>query len=74
MIKFAEAQNTVGTILHDHARRDAIHFAVSPVVADEQLLPGQRIALVPGSTERATSVGTSIGIVDPFLTAAVEKG
>lgn len=49
------------------AARDAIHVAVVPVVADEELAPGAHVSLVPGTTDRIASADESIGIVDPFL-------
>ena len=52
------------------AMRDAIHIAVAPVVAGEQLHPGDRVFLVYGKAYRANH-GEEIGLVDPFLTMPV---
>lgn len=70
---------TVGKLLDESAVRDAIHFALAPVIADTNLRPGQRIGLVDGTTNRACAALETVesvkcrGIVDPFLTAPVPK-
>ncbi len=65
----------LGKILKRTGQRDAIHIAVAPVTADEDLKPGQMIGLVKGSTELVRgSSGIPIGIVDPFLFGGVKKG
>lgn len=62
----------VGNLIDTNdARRDAIHVAVAPVEAAEDLLPGQHVGLVAG---RASAEAESIGVVDPFLTSPVLKG
>jgi len=53
------------------AERDAIHIACAPVVAAEVLLPGEHVGRVP---DGFGVDGESIGIVDPFLKARVQKG
>lgn len=65
----------LGQIITDAAHRDAIHVAVAPVVADQQLQPGAKIGFVNDDAERvcAKSKG-AIGIVDPFLTTSVKRG
>jgi hypothetical protein len=68
-----DALDTLGTIIDDTQKRDAIHLAVEPVIADERLLPGDHVAVKGGKSTRA-KVGEGLGIVDPFLTAAVEPG
>ena len=56
-------------------RRDAIHIAVAPVTAAEQLAPGQHVGLIePGNLELVGPCGCNIGVVDPFLTQQVEPG
>lgn len=52
--------------------RDAIHVAITPVVAAEKLKPGQRVGL--NSNGKAVSSGDIVGIVDPFLEGAIAKG
>lgn len=68
----------VGSLIEGPARRDAIHVAVAPAVAIEELVPGQRV--------HGWKVGTivqvcrihgdekSIGVVDPFLKEPVKRG
>jgi hypothetical protein len=57
-------------------RRDAIHVAIAPVTAAEHLQPGQHVGFVAGDNERVQSLeyADCIGIVDPFLRQAVERG
>jgi len=52
--------------------RDAIHIAVCPVVAAEDMNPGEHIGFFePGNTELVRVVPNPIGIVDPFLAGRV---
>lgn len=68
-----DALETLGTIINDQQKRDAIHLAVEPVVAGTQLVPGQHITVKDGVALPAL-VGKGIGIVDPFLTAMLNPG
>jgi len=43
-----DALETLGTIIDDTQKRDAINIAVLPIVAAERLLPAQHIGLVEG--------------------------
>ena len=54
--------------------RDAIHIAVAPVVATEEMTPGDSIGLVEDSLTHVERRVTGIGIVDPFLRGRVFKG
>lgn len=65
----------LGQLIGPEQQRDAVHIAVAPVVADENLMPGWRIGFVPGSQERVARAHApgGIGIVDPFLTEPVFK-
>jgi hypothetical protein len=71
---------TVGHLLEETARRDAIHFALAPVVADTRLFPCQEIGFVDGSTEKVCAALPTVesvkalGIVDPFLKVGVQPG
>lgn len=75
-----DALETLGMLIPPNSGRDAIHLAVEPVVAGMTLLPGQRIRLADGKAWRANIIPMSrgkddaIGIVDPFLAAAVHEG
>lgn len=65
----------VGVFISSDAKRDAIHVAICPVVAGENLIPGEPIALKKGTTDTAVVNGlNSLGIVDPFLPGNVKKG
>lgn len=75
--RWADAQDNIGKILGDNTRRDALHFAVAPVIASHSLTPGQHIGLTQdGTATSASGFGETkpIGIVDPFLTAQVSTG
>jgi hypothetical protein len=66
-----DALATLGTIIGEGEKRDAIHLAVEPAVAAERLKPGQDVGFVNGgfaATER------NVGIVDPFLKKDVMAG
>jgi hypothetical protein len=74
-----DALETLGKIIDDRAGRDAIHLAVEPVEAGERLQPGQHVGLNNGLAYGARGgarghVVKALGIVDPFLSAHVEKG
>ena len=56
-------------------RRDAIHIAVAPVTAAAFLTPGQQVGLIAeNDTELVGPCDRNIGIVDPFLSEAVQPG
>ncbi|HJZ56553.1 MAG TPA: hypothetical protein VKE74_16425 [Gemmataceae bacterium] len=56
-------------------RRDAIHIAVAPVMAGEDLGPGWHVGFVrPGDTETVGTSDRPIGLVDPFLKQPVNRG
>lgn len=70
-----DALETLGTVIDDTQKRDAIHLAVEPVVAGEQLWPGQDVLLVDGvAIHRDPSIQRTVGIVDPFLRGPVYQG
>jgi hypothetical protein len=62
-----DALETLGTIIDENEKRDAIHLAVCPVVAKEKLHPGQDVG-ADGTTKEP------VGIVDPFLKKDVLPG
>lgn len=66
-----DALETLGTIIGENEKRDAIHLAVEPVIAAEDLLPGQDVGRVNGGFGRCV---TPLGIVDPFIKGVVRKG
>ena len=56
----------------DDARRDAVHVAVAPVVADQLLPPGAHVGLTDEGA--ASAAVRPIGVVDPFLKEPVRPG
>lgn len=64
----------LGELTKIGALRDAIHLAVAPVVANEELYPGQHIGIVNLEQNLVGRTNKNIGIVDPFLSFGVEKG
>lgn len=67
-----DALETLGFIIDEHQKRDAIHIAVEPVVAGENLRPGEDVGLIDG--EAVGAHDNPVGIVDPFLKTRVNKG
>jgi hypothetical protein len=65
-----DALATLGTIIDDTQKRDAIHLAVIPTVAPCALAPGQHVE-TDGSP---AAIGKGVGIVDPFLGRQVAAG
>jgi len=72
----------IGRLIQGDAHRDAIHVAVLPATAGEQLRPGQRVTI---DKNGKTAFGAplvlvnncpdpTVGIVDPFLYQPVEPG
>lgn len=62
-----DALETLGQIISENEKRDAIHLAVEPVIATEKLYPGQDVG-ANGTTKNP------VGIVDPFLKSPVFPG
>lgn len=56
------------------ASRDAIHVAVVPVTANEDLEPGQHVGRVTTTQGCVEVNGHPVGVVDPFLKATVKAG
>lgn len=61
-----DALETLGTIIGENEKRDAIHLAVLPMVAGETLPPGEDIHVRDGKAY-ATPHEKATGVVDPFL-------
>lgn len=67
----------VGKLCGSDAHRDAIHVAIAPVYASENLPVGAHVALCPGTTDQVyevTDIDEAIGIIDPFLSGGVRRG
>ena len=71
-----DALATLGTIIDDRAKRDAIHLAVIPATAGHRLSPGWRVAFRDGKAyaDDQDHDDNVVGIVDPFLVYDVRKG
>lgn len=72
-----DALETLGTIIDEHQKRDAIHLAVEPVIAGEELRPGAHIYVKGGYAYAAYDTDDTppaLGIVDPFLDRPVRNG
>lgn len=67
-----DALETLGNIIDEHEKRDAIHLAVIPMQAPTQLKPGEDVNA--GGIPIATPDSPFVGIVDPFLKQDVEIG
>jgi hypothetical protein len=68
----AQHEVHLGQTISGEEQRDAIHIAVAPVVAAENLYAAQRIGL--NEKGEAHSRGPYIGIVDPFMTEQIHTG
>ena len=72
-----DTQHTIGKLHEEAYERDAIHFAVVPVTANESLKPGQHIGFTEGGYQVTAAPSLPykhIGIVDPFLSKPLKKG
>jgi hypothetical protein len=65
---------SIGKPITDEQGRDAVHFAVAPVEANQTLMPGQHVGFVQSSTEVVGKSKTPVGIIDPFLREPVHAG
>jgi len=66
-----DALETLGTIIDETQKRDAIHIAVLPVVAKRKLHAGDDVGIFE---DGAGPSDKPVGIVDPFLKVPVQKG
>jgi hypothetical protein len=67
-----DALETLGTIIDENEKRDAIHLAVIPMQANEVLIPGMHVDKNGCMAESQEIEG--VGIVDPFLMDCVMPG
>lgn len=67
-----DALETLGAIIGENEKRDAIHLAVYPAVAAHRLKPGDHVGL--DEDGKASTSVKLIGIVDPFLPALIKPG
>lgn len=66
-----DALETLGTIIGENEKRDAIHLAVIPAKAGVILRAGMYIDLVNGIATRSRD---GLGIVDPFVRGQIQIG
>lgn len=57
----------IGNLITTTQQRDAIHMAVIPVTAGENLTPGDTIGIRPDGMAQSQEPEKAIGIADPFL-------
>jgi hypothetical protein len=57
----------------DTAVRDAVHIAVIPITAAEELKPGAHVGVLLDGTASTDAV-KPIGLVDPFLKTKIKQG
>lgn len=70
-----DALDTLGSIIGPGERRDAIHLAVEPAIAGEELHAGNHVTIDPSTNIAVRNPGGDcVGIVDPFLTIPVPEG
>ncbi|MES2048832.1 MAG: hypothetical protein V4447_10555 [Pseudomonadota bacterium] len=68
-----DALETLGMIITENEKRDAIHLAVENVVAGMSLRAGEHI-LIKDDVAVLAMPTQGIGIVDPFIDGPVDKG
>lgn len=64
----------LGTILRGTETRDAIHIAITPIIAAHFLRPGTRVGVDDSGKANANGEYPTLGIVDPFLQKPVQDG
>lgn len=75
MAKPDEALDLVGRPIPEAAKRDAVHIALAPVVAGEDLNPGEWVGFRGGDhTTVYRDVTRYVGIVDPYVVGPIKKG
>lgn len=68
-------QPNIGKILgEEEVQRDAVHFAIYPAIAAHKMSPAAHVGLNEKGEASYSHEGEYIGIVDPFLENAVQRG
>lgn len=70
---------TIGTKLKGDEKRDAVHFAILPVIIDDEYAyAGNNVEFTVGSTEKVRTChrhgNPGLGIIDPFLQESLRMG
>lgn len=71
------AEVPLGKFIDETFQRDAVHVAIAPVQATEDMAPSDKIDLIFDSTYQVMLSDEPIGLVDPYLaliTDVVKKG
>lgn len=71
---FTDALHFVGSPLPVEAKRDAVHFAVEPVVAGHYLNSAAHVKRGIDGRYHACSWDESIGLVDPWIKGVIKPG
>lgn len=70
-----KSQPNIGKILSpEEDQRDAVHFAIYPAIAAHKMVPASHVGLDKDGKASYSFEGGYIGIVDPFLENAVQRG
>ena len=64
----------VGVLIPEGAQRDAIHVAIAPVIAGQNLNPGEHVGFITPDGKVGCTESNNIGIIDPFLATGVREG
>ena len=64
---------TIGKLIDKTECRDAIHIAIAPMIAGDDLKPGEHVGLVTND-KASPYIEEKIGIADSFLTKSVTEG
>lgn len=64
----------IGKLIYQERHRDAIHIAVCPIEAAQDLKPGQHVNVDESGRAVAADDSFSVGIVDPFLLVPPTRG
>lgn len=67
-----DALHTLGSIIGEGEKRDAIHIAVEPCIAAHKLHAGEHVGRTAGG--KFSCCTKPLGIVDPFLKTPVQPG
>lgn len=67
-------QPKLGQLIGEDAGRDAIHVAIAPVVAGQQLDPGDHVGWLDDTKATVGYTKDLLGVVDPYLAKKVKPG
>lgn len=64
----------IGKIITTPQQRDAIHSAIAPVIAGEDMNPGSHIGIHEGKAFQEREKLPAIGVADPFYKRMIQRG